>query len=128
VTTEDDFSRALDATPDDWQTRLVFADWLEERGDERAEGYRALGRNRHVPWHDGGYPGFCHPRNTFYGRWSLPGDWYDVLSEKPEDGAVIVGQWWRQYRSRRESEDAAARAFAKLPPDRRAQLLAGITS
>ena len=43
VTTEDDFQRALDKNPDDWQTRLVFADWLEERDDPRAEGYRALG-------------------------------------------------------------------------------------
>ena len=34
MTTEDDFQRALDANPDDWQTRLVFADWLEDRGDD----------------------------------------------------------------------------------------------
>jgi uncharacterized protein (TIGR02996 family) len=43
VTTEEDFQNALDANPKDWQTRLVFADWLQERGDERAEGYPALG-------------------------------------------------------------------------------------
>ncbi len=30
MTTEDDFQTALDAAPDDWQTRLVFADWLDE--------------------------------------------------------------------------------------------------
>ena len=43
MTTEDDFQAALDANPNDWQTRLVFADWLDERGDVRASGYRALG-------------------------------------------------------------------------------------
>jgi uncharacterized protein (TIGR02996 family) len=43
VTTEDDFQKALDKRPDDWQTRLVFADFLEERGDPRAAGYRILG-------------------------------------------------------------------------------------
>jgi uncharacterized protein (TIGR02996 family) len=43
MTTEDDFQRALDADTTDWQTRLVFADWLEEQGDPRADGYRALG-------------------------------------------------------------------------------------
>ena len=46
VTTGDDFQRRLDEHPDDFQTRPVFADWLEERGDPRAEGYRALGRFR----------------------------------------------------------------------------------
>ncbi len=52
MTTEDDFQAALDANPDDWQTRLVFADWLDERGDARAEGYRALGANRLRPLQD----------------------------------------------------------------------------
>ena len=31
MTTEDDFQAAPDASPDDWQTRLVFAAWLQER-------------------------------------------------------------------------------------------------
>src|SRR5689334_8647213 len=34
------FQAALD--PDDWTARLVFADWLEERGDPRAEGHRVI--------------------------------------------------------------------------------------
>lgn len=37
------FQAALDVDNLDHFTRLVFADWLEERGDIRAEGYRALG-------------------------------------------------------------------------------------
>src|SRR5262245_22994715 len=49
MTTEDDFQNALDANPNEHHTRLVFADWLQERGDPRAEGYRALGRLRRVP-------------------------------------------------------------------------------
>lgn len=47
MTTEDDFQAATH--PDDWQTRLVFADWLEECGDPRAVGYRALGFRRLHP-------------------------------------------------------------------------------
>ena len=50
MTTEDDFQAALDADPENWQTRLVFADWLQERGDPRAEGYRALGVLRRRPF------------------------------------------------------------------------------
>lgn len=35
--TEDAFFRAMQEAPDDDDVRLVFADWLEERGDPRAE-------------------------------------------------------------------------------------------
>jgi uncharacterized protein (TIGR02996 family) len=34
---ESAFLSAILASPDDWGPRLVFADWLEERGDARAE-------------------------------------------------------------------------------------------
>jgi uncharacterized protein (TIGR02996 family) len=34
---ESDFARALREDPADIRLRLVFADWLEERGDPRAE-------------------------------------------------------------------------------------------
>jgi uncharacterized protein (TIGR02996 family) len=44
VTSEDDLPPALGADPDDRQTRLVFADWLEDRGDERGPGYRSSTR------------------------------------------------------------------------------------
>ena len=68
MTSEDDFQAALDTSPDDWQTRLVFADWLQERGDPRAEGYRALAVHRRIPvgvvrpdaWCDPGFLSFCH--------------------------------------------------------------------
>ncbi len=32
--TRDDFEKLLDETPDDWDLRLVYSDWLEEHGDE----------------------------------------------------------------------------------------------
>ncbi len=38
MTTEEDFQAALDLHPDDWQTRLVFADWLQDRSDSPADG------------------------------------------------------------------------------------------
>lgn len=120
MTTEDDFQAALDLHPDDWQTRLVFADWLEERGDPRAEGYRALGHEQAYPifdvrdgatvWfrkssHGGAWPNHCY----------LEDDWMDRMAE--------VFHHWINYWTRREAEDAAARAFAKLPESRRAELL-----
>lgn len=113
----------LDAHPDDHTTRLVFADWLQEQSDERAEGYRALGLLHRAPvinrsgvwWHKG-----SGADN------SLPPDWYSFLPFATEkESAYLVwpsshkiGPW-----TRLEIEDAAAFAFAKLPAARRAELL-----
>lgn len=52
-TTERDFQRRLDETPDDQAVRLAFADYLEEQGSVRALGYRALGRLNRVPFYGG---------------------------------------------------------------------------
>ncbi len=116
MTTEDDFQTQLDAHPGDWQTRLVFADWLEERGDPRADGYRALGVLKRVPikaW-------WFQYASALVNKVSpdthvLPMDWYFLLPQG-------VAQGWPEIR--REAEDITALAFAKLPAARRAELLA----
>ena len=48
MTTEDDFQTAIDAHPEDWQTRLVFADWLDEHNDPRGGVIRLAERVRHL--------------------------------------------------------------------------------
>jgi uncharacterized protein (TIGR02996 family) len=127
VTTEDDFQKALDTRPSDWQTRLVFADWLDECADPRADGYRALGRLRLRPlkikkqnWWTAqgeGPPTYNH----------LPPDWFEQVAGYPHrsDGRW---RWPTEFNGRRDNrrpvEDAAALAFGKLPPARRAELLA----
>lgn len=123
--TEDDFHAALDARPDDHITRLVFADWLDERDDPRAAGYRALGARRrrpcHVPsrerfagggWHWGGQSAQRPYAN-------LGEAWFIQLMADVYEGAQI------DFGSRRAAEDAAALAFARLPAERRAELLRG---
>jgi uncharacterized protein (TIGR02996 family) len=122
MTTEDDFQAALDADPDDWQTRLVLADWLEERGDERGAGYRALGLHRHRPPRGDGHVWFNAAR---YGRVTsenLPADWFGELCEETDGES----DWFRTWNTRREAEDAAARAFGRLQPERRAELLSAL--
>jgi uncharacterized protein (TIGR02996 family) len=133
MTTEDDFHLALDRRPRDFHCRLVFADWLEERDDPRAEGYRALGALRKRPIKDPWLKGSeqqaewrlysdlagCIPK----GPDDLPGDWFMLISRQSTSTKSGVGlRWW----SRREAEDAAALAFSKLPADRRQELLAGV--
>jgi uncharacterized protein (TIGR02996 family) len=139
VTTEDDFQQQLDRHPNDLQTRLVFADWLQERGDLRAEGYRALSAQRlYSTVHqlgDSDYPLFDASRVSL-GRdgplkhWCLPHDWFLHLEGGAQRVSGVVQQVgsrqsgvWLDYDSRREAEDAAAAAFAKLPAERRAELL-----
>jgi uncharacterized protein (TIGR02996 family) len=134
VTTEDDFQAALDANPEDWQTRLVFADWLQERGDARAEGYRAMGAlglfPRLAPTHPTRF-GFTHPGNDRAPELKmeyavLPHDWYDAARAAHPEPPRHHNPWWVNLPTRREAENAAALAFAKLPADRRAELLAAV--
>ena len=149
MTTEDDFQAALDDDPDDWQTRLVFADWLQERGDPRAEGYRALGVLRRVPtskyfqpasqnpwylWYSAAHLGDLvrdpnGPRRDILDSMfiaALPADWCAkilALTAKRRRGNHRGG-WFGYGVTRREAEDAAALAFARLSPRRRTKLLA----
>lgn len=135
MTTEEDFQRALDANPDDWQCRQVFADWLQERNDPRADGYRALGASRVAPYAEesgSGWKGYgrtdnasnlvAAPGGVAAGA-LLPPDWFELV----RDGNQYPN-WtptaWAYWRSRREAEDAAALAFARLSHRRRAELLA----
>lgn len=133
MTTEDDFQRALDADPTDWQTRLVFADWLEDRGDPRAEGYRALGVHKRHPYHgDPTMPDNDDGRRHGWSWWGagvgmggshfhLHPSWRELVPSYRT--SYIWGAW---QRTRRETEDAAALAFARLPAALRAELL-GLT-
>jgi uncharacterized protein (TIGR02996 family) len=135
MTTEDDFQRKLDASPEDWQTRVVFADWLQEKDDPRADGYRALGaggfRAHKSQFHNSpDYPeyfGFTNERNNRAEELGfvtavLPDDWYEDYTKI---SAPICNDWWNWHKSRSSAEDAAALAFARLPVARRAELLAG---
>jgi uncharacterized protein (TIGR02996 family) len=124
VTSEVDFRRAIDARPDDGHTLLVFADWLQERDDGRADGYRALARLGKYPQHFAGlstrYPWSWwyrpHPGEEQH---DLDAAWYRKLRGGKWKGTS------RDYRSAFAALDAAARAFAKLPAERRAAFLAG---
>ncbi len=132
MTTEDDFQAALDANPDDWHTRLVFADWLEDRGDPRAAGYRAIAAQQRRPLHmrhaglkRDAWWWHCTTGTPSHHN-DVPADWFARLPVR--DGNK---NFWPVHtqkggvRTRHQCEDALARAFAKLPPERQAALLVG---
>jgi uncharacterized protein (TIGR02996 family) len=144
MTGEDDFQAMLDANPDDHDTRKIFGDFLEERGDPRGPGYRALGALRLCPGHERNDApwGEAYPENDdeHGGCWSwwhlakpddlgaanIPWfDWYDLISDRhhyeygdePRCGS-------KDFWTRRQAEDDIARAFSKLPAERQRELLA----
>jgi uncharacterized protein (TIGR02996 family) len=143
VTTEDDFRRAIDAYPEDWQTVAVFSDWLRDRDDPRADGYAALVRRRcplaqsfakqskegrsgdWFAWMKVGLAVRVNRRGTAQpaDREALRSDWYDVTRGRNE-----LPDWnpsaWAYFRTRSDALDTAARGSATLPAKRRAELLA----
>lgn len=126
MTTEDDFRKAIDANPGDWQTRLVFADWLADLSDPRAEeerargqAYQVLARYNLAPWtrHDtpgsywwsyvnAGRPYGCHLTSLWYAL---------VEAEAPFDRG--------HYTNPESAIRGAVDAFVKLPADKRSALL-----
>lgn len=131
---EEGFNRALDANPNDHHTRMVFADWLQDRNDPRAEGYRALGQLRKTAFryrdNDGGTPrdtwlwghdGRLSKEDTHRANYLTP-DWLakipvDITNNTPLD------EHWREHATRREADDKAATAFGQLPEERKAKIL-----
>ena len=132
MTTEDDFQQQLDANPEYHQTRLVFADWLQERGDPRAEGSRVMGKRRFATksaqdcrWYDAEK----YVEEAFGDN--LPHAWYVALvarlgtpRQQSALGCCVSNGYWLLFSTRRAAEDAAALAFLKLTEERRARLLA----
>jgi uncharacterized protein (TIGR02996 family) len=141
MTAEDDFWELLEENPDDYQTRLIFADWLQDRNDDRAEGMRALGRTRLRPlkcgFSDEGFyyivGNYDRIRSLIAGvrdwdqySWKecvLPADWFLVCPKT--DFWDSGSDHWRCYQTQRKAETAAALAFTRLPPERRTALLEG---
>ena len=117
------FHAALNADPADQVTRLAFADWLHDRDDPRAAGYAAMVALGLRPMQNGSFALWnwryfqnppAHLRASV-----LPRDWYESLTGSPIHG----GNWYSEYTSCSAAENAAALAFARLPPKRQAELL-----
>jgi uncharacterized protein (TIGR02996 family) len=132
--TEDEFQAAMDERPTDNHLRLIFADWLQEREDPRAEGYRVLGSlrlraDRYAPnewtWY------IAHRLTQWSGNgYSLLSSWFlhleggvQMWNHKPmKEDDIAYGQWL-DWPTRREAEEAAAVAFLRMTDEERAEIL-----
>lgn len=141
MVTEEDFQRNLDKRPRDFLLRLVFADWLEEKGDERASGYRALGVHKIRPYkirttsdstwcYHNGYG--IDSKGRMHKEHIMPQDWLD-LSQQQEDYRLCHKRSMYLNNclsrcvapTRKWLEDVAALAFTLLNPERQRELLEG---
>jgi len=139
MTTEGDFQERLDAEPDNHDVRMIFADWLDDRGDPRAGGYRALGMLKLFPlcaFSDKSCFSYTTVKNPVciihkdnpYRSYSLPHDWYEAMRlawphELDEWDQYGEPRYWNYIRLRQRCEDAVALAFSRLPDWRRVELL-----
>jgi uncharacterized protein (TIGR02996 family) len=137
VTTEDYFQRMLDRNPEPGesshaQTRQVFADWLQDQGDPRADGYRLLGALGLAPFCSGvgnrDSLGRLPTREALPWGWSyndtgrpygyhLPYSWY-VHVVKVEVQYVWGTREQPLFETRRAADDAAAIALQLVHPSR----------
>jgi uncharacterized protein (TIGR02996 family) len=103
VEEESAFLRAIADAPDDDAPRLVYADWLEERGDPRADYVRVVaqiaGRVRQViSWEDL-KPRFLAACDAAPEEWrEQVGPWFDVLlnsvrSDRKISTIKSIRQW-----------------------------------
>ncbi len=120
MTTEEDFQSMLDSDPTDQFTRLVLADFLQEQGDPRAEGYRELARRGLWPYVHSSLDqidGPPDPSRVYWGSSPTKGyehallgpEWWGATIE-PVVRVGVHGQW-KLFPGRRVAEDAAAIAW-----------------
>jgi uncharacterized protein (TIGR02996 family) len=111
-TDEEFFQDALDEFPADSGARLLFAEWLAERGDERAPGARWLAQES------------AQPQDY---RGSRTWDWNDELHfselvgaiphemfESLKGGRLSLSSGYREYSDRRSAEEAFCQIFEPI--------------
>jgi uncharacterized protein (TIGR02996 family) len=125
MTSEEDFLNKLRDNPKDWQLRLVFADWLQERNDPRADGMRVVGGFKMFPDLSYEVPyveSECEEPYTVERAapqededskwWVVPADWFHKAFRFYEPPADFI-----------EYELEISNAFQLLSADRRQHLL-----
>jgi uncharacterized protein (TIGR02996 family) len=117
--TDDSFCRAIAEAPEDTAARLVYADWLEEQGDPRAEFVRADVRLAAMPAEDPARPALLEQLQDL--RTGLDPDWLARLDRTPIENCVLPPT----PRRRKARPSAPSLEFAYMCPLRWELLLEG---
>ncbi len=113
MNTEAAFHKHLDQNPNDHTCRVVFADFLQEQADPRAEGYRQLGTLQLYPAQYKNQFAFCK-----YNK-------FEINAGLTRPHSVLSTHWFyllapdnvtglETFSTRQTAEDNAARAYHKL--------------
>jgi uncharacterized protein (TIGR02996 family) len=92
--TEPDFWAAIQADPNDALPKLVFADWLDERGDVRGEGLRWLAEHGKRPACD------TTGKRPSWDWWSRPPAEPDYYADSVVDAYVLPGNLFRRLKGK----------------------------
>ena len=107
MTSEPFFRAAIDAEPENMCLRWLFSEWLADRGDWRAHGFRWMCQQGKWPfWLPSSRRwSWTNPENTFPYHNHLPRELYDLLPEVPDSE-------WKKYVTLQEAEEALCRIMA----------------
>jgi uncharacterized protein (TIGR02996 family) len=118
--TAEDFEAQLDANDRDWELRMVYADWLEERGDqELARAQRWMVKHGCYPYGDMQIKCWANFSIGPGDRSKLPNHVWEAVRQQgghvEREGVVdsIEGSY-RYYGTRRQCERVLANALATL--------------
>jgi uncharacterized protein (TIGR02996 family) len=111
------FRAALAAAPGDAAARLLLAEWLAERGDERSEGYRWMARHHKYPLFLGGRRMWAWTDAFQHGAEHnhLPAALFDALPQP-------IDSIWKSYRKQHEAEEDLARQIDAIEEEAQALL------
>lgn len=119
------WNATLDASPEDTGLRLVYSDWLRDRGDPRADGYAAIGTygvvlkrpdkfpalmvDTVVPDHDQ----FMRHRQI-HGPHLIPAWWFRAVTARLDPRNQRYQRDFDPLPTRRTCEDALALAWSDM--------------
>jgi uncharacterized protein (TIGR02996 family) len=104
---EEIFNAGLDREPKDAVLRLLFAEWLAERGDERSTGYRWLAAHHKHPYFSAGHWEWWHADSFNDDAIKLPDTVWKSLSADPN----LEYPRCKEFSQRCVAEEAAARVI-----------------
>lgn len=110
---EEFFQTALDSDEEDHPARLLFADWLADRGDTRSAGPRWLVERRVVPQDYRGSRTWDWNDDAVFDR--MTGALPHALFSALEGGHLAMSEHYREYPTRRDAESALYDALARHP-------------